>query len=62
MNAPAFPAPELAIPVEFQSCFAAQRAAYLKAPEPAMKSGRRPESARTPHQGQPGSDRRRHQR
>jgi coniferyl-aldehyde dehydrogenase len=32
MNAPAFP--DLAIPVEFQSCFAAQRAAYLKAPEP----------------------------
>ena len=33
MNAPVFP-PELAIPAEFQSCFAAQRAAYLKAPEP----------------------------
>ena len=33
MNAPAFP-PEIAIPAEFQSCFAAQRAAYLKAPEP----------------------------
>ncbi len=34
MNAPAFPSPELAIPVEFQSRFAAQRAAYLKASEP----------------------------
>ena len=33
MNAPVFP-PELAIPTEFQTCFAAQRAAYLKAPEP----------------------------
>jgi coniferyl-aldehyde dehydrogenase len=32
MNAPAFP--DLAIPAEFQACFAAQRAAYLKAPEP----------------------------
>ncbi len=32
MNEPAFP--DLAIPVEFQSRFAAQRAAYLKAPEP----------------------------
>ena len=28
------PRSHLAIPVEFQSCFAAQRAAYLKAPEP----------------------------
>ena len=35
MNAPAFPPPELAIPVEFQTCFAAQRAAFLKAPDPA---------------------------
>ncbi len=34
MNAPVFPASELAIPAEFQSCFDAQRAAYLKAPEP----------------------------
>jgi len=33
MNAPAFP-PEIAIPTEFQSCFAAQRAAYLRAPQP----------------------------
>jgi len=33
MNAPAFP-PDLAIPAEFLSCLAAQRAAYLKAPEP----------------------------
>ncbi len=33
MNAPVFPS-ELAIPAEFQSCFAGQRAAYLKAPEP----------------------------
>ena len=34
MNAPVFPASELAIPAEFQSCFDAQRAAYLKASEP----------------------------
>lgn len=32
MNAPAMPA--LTIPAEFQSCFDAQRAAYLAAPEP----------------------------
>ena len=34
MNAPAFASPEVAIPAEFQACFAAQRAAFLKAPEP----------------------------
>ena len=34
MNAPAFSSPDLAIPAEFQSCFDAQRAAFLKAPEP----------------------------
>jgi coniferyl-aldehyde dehydrogenase len=34
MNAPSFAASEVAIPVEFQACLAAQRAAYLKAPEP----------------------------
>jgi coniferyl-aldehyde dehydrogenase len=34
MNAPTFSSAELAIPAEFQSCFAAQRAAFLKAPEP----------------------------
>jgi coniferyl-aldehyde dehydrogenase len=34
MNAPAFPTADLAIPPEFLSCLAAQRAAYLKAPEP----------------------------
>ena len=34
MNAPAFPASTVVIPAEFQSCFDAQRAAYLKAPEP----------------------------
>ena len=34
MNAPAFSSVELAIPAEFQSCFASQRAAFLKAPEP----------------------------
>ena len=34
MNAPAFSSPEFTIPIEFQSCFVAQRAAYLKAPEP----------------------------
>ena len=34
MNAPAFPPPDIAIPAEFKSCFRAQRAAYLKAPEP----------------------------
>ncbi len=33
MNAPAFPL-EAAIPAEFQSRFASQRAAYLKAPDP----------------------------
>jgi coniferyl-aldehyde dehydrogenase len=32
MNAPAFP-PDVAIPVEFQSCFSVQRSAYLAAPE-----------------------------
>ncbi len=38
MNAPAFP--DLAVPVEFQSCFAAQRAAYLEgAGADAMRSG-----------------------
>ena len=35
MNAPAFPPPDLTIPAEFQTCFAAQRAAFLKAPDPA---------------------------
>jgi len=35
MNAPAFHSSDLTIPAEFQSCFDAQRAAYLKAPEPA---------------------------
>jgi coniferyl-aldehyde dehydrogenase len=34
MNAPVFPASELAIPAELQSRFDGQRAAYLKAPEP----------------------------
>ena len=34
MNAPAFPPQTFAIPAEFQACFDAQRAAYLKAPEP----------------------------
>jgi coniferyl-aldehyde dehydrogenase len=35
MNAPAFPPADRVIPAEFQTCFDAQRAAYLKAPEPA---------------------------
>jgi coniferyl-aldehyde dehydrogenase len=35
MNAPALISPDLAIPAEFLSCFNAQRAAYLAAPEPA---------------------------
>ncbi len=35
MNAPAFPAAGVVIPAEFQTFFDAQRAAYLKAPEPA---------------------------
>ena len=35
MNAPAFPPAAVAIPLEFQTCFDAQRAAYRKAPEPA---------------------------
>jgi coniferyl-aldehyde dehydrogenase len=34
MNAPTFPFAELSIPAEFQTCLDAQRAAYLKAPEP----------------------------
>ena len=34
MNAPAFPSSEIAIPAEFEACLAAQRAAFLKAPEP----------------------------
>ncbi len=34
MNAPAFPSPDLAIPPEFQARFAAQRTAFLKAPDP----------------------------
>ena len=34
MNAPPFPASGVAIPAEFQTAFDAQRAAYLKAPEP----------------------------
>src|SRR6516165_6885165 len=34
MNAPEFSLPNLAIPAEFQACFDAQRAAFLKAPEP----------------------------
>ena len=33
MNAPAFPAADIAIPAEFRTAFDAQRAAYLKAPE-----------------------------
>ena len=31
MNAPAFASPDIAIPVEFVSCFEAQRAAYREA-------------------------------
>jgi coniferyl-aldehyde dehydrogenase len=34
MNAPGISIPDLAIPAEFQACFTAQRAAFLKAPEP----------------------------
>jgi coniferyl-aldehyde dehydrogenase len=34
MNAPTFPASGVVIPAEFQASFDAQRAAYLKAPEP----------------------------
>ena len=34
MNAPGISIPDLAIPAEFQACFDAQRAAFLKAPEP----------------------------
>src|SRR6516225_3956356 len=34
MNAPAFASSDTAIPAEFVSCFEAQRAAYLAAPEP----------------------------
>jgi coniferyl-aldehyde dehydrogenase len=34
MNAPPFPAQNIAIPEAFQACFDSQRAAYLKAPEP----------------------------
>jgi coniferyl-aldehyde dehydrogenase len=34
MNAPPFVSPDVAIPAEFQTRLAAQRAAYLKAPEP----------------------------
>jgi coniferyl-aldehyde dehydrogenase len=37
MNAPATPAGTSAIPAEFQSCFDAQRAAYLAAPEPSYQ-------------------------
>ena len=34
MNAPGISIPDLSIPAEFQACFSAQRAAFLKAPEP----------------------------
>jgi len=34
MNAPILASADFAIPAEFESCFRAQRAAYLKAPEP----------------------------
>ena len=34
MSAPAFSSSTLAVPAEFEACLAAQRAAYLKAPEP----------------------------
>ncbi len=34
MNAPTLTSADIAIPAEFESCFRAQRAAYLKAPEP----------------------------
>ena len=34
MNAPGISIPDLSIPAEFQACFTAQRAAFLKAPEP----------------------------
>ena len=34
MNAPTLASADIAIPAEFKSCFRAQRAAYLKAPEP----------------------------
>jgi len=34
MNAPGISIPDVAIPAEFQACFDAQRAAFLKAPEP----------------------------
>jgi len=34
MNAPAFPAPDFAIPVEFLACLNDQRAAFLKASDP----------------------------
>jgi coniferyl-aldehyde dehydrogenase len=37
MNAPAMPAGTSTIPAEFQSCFDAQRAAYLAAPEPSYQ-------------------------
>ena len=36
MNAPAFASPDIDFPAEFQACFAAQRAAFLKAPEPSQ--------------------------
>ena len=35
MNAPAFPAPDIAAPAEFQACLSAQRDAFLNAPPPA---------------------------
>ena len=34
MNAPGISIPDLSIPAEFQACFTAQRAAFLKTPEP----------------------------
>src|SRR5574337_685845 len=37
MNAPAFPTPDFAVPVEFLACLNDQRAAFLKAPEPAYE-------------------------
>ena len=34
MNAPVFPPADVAIPAEFQACLDAQRAAFVKAPDP----------------------------
>ena len=54
MNAPVFPSSELAIPAEFQSCFDAQRAAYLQgARADACRAARRSQGARAPDQGKP---------